>query len=346
MRALESLKALGLVGHRKGQTRYTQNAFSPDHFITLPGRAARFWATVKLIKLARDHGIHDGNVLDHFVSEPPRHPLVLKDYASGRGRDKDRGPVIKSYERTPLTERLEADVRELNEFLASFRITGGTHEGYVRVFNLRAWTKGGRLYSLGQDTYQQKSEDQRHQMTINDEPIAEIDIKASFLSIYHAKLRMPLEGSSDPYARAGVARDIAKLWMLVSFGNTKPATRWPPEMVKQYAKESGKDLRKTKAKDVGQKMLTAFPALQKLERHSQIWADLQFIESNAIMGTMLILKRSHGVPSLSMHDGLIVPRSKAEIAKQVLSEQYRHFVGVTPRLTVEPEGAVVRPEDL
>jgi hypothetical protein len=63
-----------------------------------------------------------------------------------------------------------------------------------------------------------------------------------------------------------------------------------------------------------------------------------------VLGTMLILMRSHGVPSLSMHDGIIVPRSKAELAKRVLSEQYRHFVGVTPMLTVEPE--IVRAEDL
>jgi hypothetical protein len=40
-------------------------------------------------------------------------------------------------------------------------------------------------------------------MQINGDPVAEIDIKASFLTIYHAKLGMPLEGREDPYARAG-----------------------------------------------------------------------------------------------------------------------------------------------
>ena len=46
-------------------------------------------------------------------------------------------------------------------------------------------------------------------MTINGEPVAEIDIKASFLTIYHAMVGEPLEGTSDPYARAKVDRSIA-----------------------------------------------------------------------------------------------------------------------------------------
>src|SRR5262249_55294897 len=239
MRVLEGLKALGFVGHLKGQTRYLQNAFSPDHSFSLPGRAARFWATPKLLKLAEQYGIHDGNVLDHFNSEPPSNPLVLRDYGSGRGRNKERGRVIKDYERTPETERLRADMRELNDFLSRFVITGGRHEGYTRDFNLRAWNKGGRLYSGGPNHYQQMPEAERLKMTINGEPVAEIYIKASYLTIYHARLRVPLAGSSDPYARAGVARDVAKLWMLVSFGNSKPATRWPPDMVAKYKKETG-----------------------------------------------------------------------------------------------------------
>ena len=344
MRVLESLKALALVGHRKGQTRSIEIAFSPGNYSTIPGRAARFWPTPKLLKLAGEYGIRDDNVLDHFGSEPPRDPLVLRDHGTGRGRNKERGRVIKDYPRTPHTKRLEADVRELNEFLSRVVITGGRHEGYTRNFNLRSWKKGGRLSSAGQNSYQQLPE-QRYKMTINGEPVVEIDIKASHLTIYHAKLGTPLDGASDPYLRAGVDRSIAKQWMIISFGNSRPATRWPAKTIEDYKKDTGKDLRKVaKASDVGRKMLTAFPALRKLENCSDIWADLQFIESEAVISTMLVLMHKHGVPSLSMHDGIIVPKSKAELAKRVLSQQYRHFVGVRPMLTVEPE--IVRAEDL
>jgi hypothetical protein len=347
MRAFEGLKALEFVGHHKGQTRYRRTGFSEKHSVALPGRAARFWATPKLVKLAGTFGIHEGNVGDHFKPELPSNPLVLRDYGSGLGRNRERGPIIKDYQRTEHTKQLEADIRELNEFLARFKFTGGEHHGYTRNFNLAAWNKGGRLYSSGEDDYQQKHDTERHQMRINGEPVAEIDIKASHLTIYHARLGVPLERSSDPYERAGVNRTAAKAWCLATFGNTNPATRWPPDMVERQLRKTGVDLRKlAKAKDVARKMLAAFPALQKLENYSDIWADLQFIESEAVIGTMLILMRTHGIPSLSMHDGIIVPRSKAELAKAVLAKQYREVVGVEAMLTVEPHENSARGEDL
>jgi len=46
--------------------------------------------------------------------------------------------------------------------------------------------------------------------------------------------------------------------------------------------------------------------------------------------------RTHGTVSLAMHDGLIVPRSRVELAKKILAEQFREAVGVEPvGLTVE-----------
>jgi hypothetical protein len=47
--------------------------------------------------------------------------------------------------------------------------------------------------------------------------------------------------------------------------------------------------------------------------------------------------RTHRVPSYSTHDGLIVPRSQADLAKDILAREYRRHVGVEPILTVEPE---------
>jgi hypothetical protein len=345
--ALDNLKALGLVGHRKGQTRYHETGFEPGHKVTIAGRAARFWATPKLVKLAEDHDIHSGNVGDHFAPEPPTNPLVLKDYATGRGRYRESGPVIKDYQRTPETEQLERDIKELNEFLARFELTGGRHEGYIRIFNNRSWKKGGRLYSPCEGTYQLMPETKRLEMLINVEPVAEIDIKASHLTIYHAMVGEPLEGLSDPYARVGITRDIAKQWCITSFGNTAPKTKWPPKTVKEYRENTGQDLRKVaKASAVSKLMLEAVPALKKLEEYSDIWADLQFIESEAIIGTMLILMRTHLVPSFSTHDGLIVPRSKADLAKTILAKEYRRVVGAEPMLTLEHEEPKVRGEDL
>ena len=79
-RVLEGLKALELVGHLKGTTRYRKSEVGS---VTLPGRAARFWATGKLLGLAEHYGINSGNVGEHFAPEPPRNP-------SGAERLRDR----------------------------------------------------------------------------------------------------------------------------------------------------------------------------------------------------------------------------------------------------------------
>jgi hypothetical protein len=292
MRVIDGLKALGLVEHRKGRTRYVETGF--DARVTVPGRAARFWATTKLLKLAEDHGINSDNVDDHFFPEPPTNPLVLRDYATGRGQHKERGRTIK-YKRTPQTEKLERDVKELNEFLMRCKLTGGRHEGYQRTFNNASWEKGGRLYSVGEGNYQQLSEDDRLGMTINGESVAEIDIRASHLTIYHAMVGEPLEGLSDPYARVDIARNVAKLWCVETLGNGSPKSKWSPKTVEEY-REKGKDL--PKASTVAKAMLAAFPALKRLKERPRkdLWADLQFKEAEAIIGTMLILMRRYKVP--------------------------------------------------
>jgi hypothetical protein len=334
MRALDGLKALGLVEHRKGRTLSRDTGFG--FRVTVPGRAARFSPTPKLLKLAGEHGITSANVDNHFFPEPPTNPLVLRDYASGRGQNKERGRIITNYTRTPKTERLERDVKELNEFLAGIKLTGGRHEGYQRIFNNCAWDKGGRLYSVGDGNYQQLSEDKRLDMMINGEPVAEIDIRASHLTIYHAMVGEPLGDLGDPYARVGITRNVAKRWCVESLGNGSPKTKWSPEVIKEY-REKGQEL--PKARKVAEAMLEAFPALKRLKDQPQrdLWADLQFQEAEAIIATMLILKRRYGVPSYSMHDGLLAPRGKWGLAKDVLAGEYRRVVGVEPMLTVDPE---------
>jgi len=140
---LTGLKSLNLVWHRKGQTRYCKSEFDPGEYVStsLPGRASRFWATGKLMQLAELHGISSDNVREHFTFELPMHPLVLKDYAGGRGKKKLKGRRI-NFKHTAESARLEQELLEFNTFLSGFRFTGGEHEGYIRVFNNRSWKKG------------------------------------------------------------------------------------------------------------------------------------------------------------------------------------------------------------
>jgi hypothetical protein len=66
------------------------------------------------------------------------------------------------------------------------------------------------------------------------------------------------------------------------------------------------------------------------------YGHLMFSESRVIISTMLRLAREHDTLALPVHDSLIVPRSKEEIAERILDEQFTQIIGVKPTLKICP----------
>jgi hypothetical protein len=98
-------------------------------------------------------------------------------------------------------------------------------------------------------------------------------------------------------------------------------------------------------KRIREKALEQFPLLERWGEDDFGWADLMFIESKAMLGAMVQLM-NEGIPSLTVHDSLIVPVSKEEIAEQVLREHYLKETGVVPALRVNyplPSEPAMRP---
>jgi hypothetical protein len=141
------------------------------------------------------------------------------------GQVKYKGRSLR-FERTALTDRLEQDVKDLNEFLARREIEGGTHRAYRRIFNEGdrepyRWDKGGRLYSIGEDSYQTLKKEQRLAMMLDDEPVVEIDIRASYLTLLHGLKGAPFNAAErDPYEVEGVPRSVVKAWVTMTIGHT------------------------------------------------------------------------------------------------------------------------------
>jgi hypothetical protein len=246
------------------------------------------------------------------------------------------------FERSGKAKELEQQVRDLNEFLDGFDLRGGSHRGYIRVFNQGDhpsfdWNKGGRMYSHGDDSYQRLSQDERLRMTIDGEPVCEIDIRASYLTIYHAHFGVPLDAERDPYELPGLpaeARGVIKLWFVATFGNNGHLGRWPREIAKKYKEEHGRPIGKRyPVKRIREKALKLYPLLEKWGREDFGWPDLMFTESQAMIGAISELM-SLSIPSLSVHDSLIVPASKHEIAEQTLSKHYLKETGTVPVLKV------------
>jgi len=63
-----------------------------------------------------------------------------------------------------------------------------------------------------------------------------------------------------------------------------------------------------------------------------------YLESEAVVNTMLRLKREHGVVSLSVHDSIIVPRRHLDLARGVLVQEYERAVGAKPAVKVNEAG--------
>ncbi len=314
--------------------------FDPGDQRRVRGKASRFRATPKLLVICAEHGVTPQDASEHFAYRPPEHPLRLN--ASSRTVEgwKEPGRPIK-YTRTEETARLEAPVKELNQFLGHHIISGAMHRWFHRTFNMGdkkdfAWNKGGRLYSDGKGSYQNIPRSERLKITIDGERVCEIDIRASYMTILHSLYHVPFQVSVevDPYQIAGLPRNVVKAWCAVRFGTKGARTRWPKDAITKYAEDNdGADLRKFRIKDVEREACRKFPLMGRWRDLKETWADLMWLESEAVVSSVMLLMRSE-VPSLPVHDSLIVPVSAASMASDVLTNNYNFICGVTPALVV------------
>jgi len=139
----------------------------------------------------------------------------------------------------------------------------------------------------------------RLQMRIDGRRVCEIDIRASYLTIFHALYGESFDATKDPYVVPGLGeegRDAVKMWITASFGNNAPITKWPRELVAKYREKTGKTLGKRyAASKVSNKVMQAFPLLARLGEVvngiARGWAELMYIESRAMFWTMADLVR-------------------------------------------------------
>ena len=85
-------------------------------------------------------------------------------------------------------------------------------------------------------------------------------------------------------------------------------------------------------KEIRAKVLERHPLLARwggeIRGRERGYGDLMYLESEAIIGAMLMLMRDHQVPSLPVHDSLIVPETKFHVAKGALIHHFRKKTGV------------------
>jgi hypothetical protein len=340
-----SWKAAGLIAEQAGYSG-KRGFGSPG---PIYGRMTRFRATPKLLKISEERGVLIRDVQDHFFIEfEMPSELVQLTRPSGPTRN------------TAEAQGLRHEVAELNALFASHKLEGARHIGWVRKFHGASPDKymlnrGGRLYSqppMPATNYQNMPQERRLKLLMDGEPVSEIDISASYLTIFYAAHgeRIELEdaygGIVGPDA---IDRAIVKFWVNASFGNKSLITKWSADLKKTFAKRYRDkgwtiDPKTHSVRSVRQKTLARHPLLgqwgtQPAANMPWSYGHLMFSESRVIISTMLRLAREHNIPAAPVHDSLIVPRSKEVIAYRILDEQFTKIIGVVPKLKLLPVNA-------
>ncbi len=302
----------------------------------------RFRATSTLWSLADAHGVDGargnyGQVED--VGRAVVEPIALRgfsEWVSGRG--KVEGDPIEFDKAAPGLQRVLRDVERLNAFWQEHTLTGGVHRGFTRIFHTEGtsaegygWNMGGRLYSVGAGNYQTLKEEDRAQMRIDGDPVVELDVQASHLTVFMARAGTPLDvySGEDAYQTGPLAafpRKAVKEYIATTFGRGEPPTRW--------GQEANAVAVSCAIEEVARAVHAVYPALANL-KDPRIWARLQFAEAQAVIWAMLDLAHQ-GIPALPVHDSIIVPASKVVQARDALRAGYYLEIGAEPRITDFP----------
>jgi len=237
------------------------------------------------------------------------------------------------YLETAETQLLRAEIDELNGFLSSHTITlrGEPSSAFSlwRNFTIRstadpeAFRLHGRLYG---GFWMILPEAERQHLRINGEPVADLDFSAMFPSLAYIRAGHP-PPDGDPYAIRGLEthRGAAKAAMsaLLSSG---PLRSLPPRVRDELP--AGWTLAKLR-----KAVIELHPILAgSLEQDLSL--EFMFTESRILMTTLLDLMR-RGIPALPMHDGMMVPSVKADLASAAMRraslEVCGQMLGVTQK---------------
>lgn len=217
--------------------------------------------------------------------------------------------------------------------------------GFRRIYNHGdqpgfAYNMGGRIYAVG-GSYQRMPSAERAAITINGEPTVELDIRASHLSIIYAVEGIALDPAHDPYGMAWPPRDVAKAWTTMALGYGDFQKRWSAKTRKTLLRKKGIDVDDYPIAAVRDAMLDKHPILKRWPESKLRWPELQYRESRVIVHAITSLAFNHDVPSLPIHDSLIVPVSKLALVSSTLRHSFKCEFGQMPVLTTKKGGITV-----
>lgn len=123
-----------------------------------------------MVSMADQAGVRHGSAKKYFPQRLPNNVIEVRGKSTSVRGVKTKGKKLK-FAHTEKSRAMEAEVKALNSFLADFDLKGGGFSGYRRLFRNGdidgfdfQW--GGRLYGVGDDSYQTIKKTERQKMTI------------------------------------------------------------------------------------------------------------------------------------------------------------------------------------
>jgi hypothetical protein len=336
----DGLKYLGWLQVSTGKQFATKHPFGGSKPAIKPGRTTRVRATEAFLAKLLSLEINQKNYQEHFFVELPKWTIKLRAKSKGYGKNKVRGRDMAVSREDETIVALDQRVQEINHYLIAQGIEHAPFSGYIRQFNNGdvdgfSWNKGGRLYAA----FQQLKSNERKGIRINNQPVVEIDVSASYLTILHGILNQPFDTTRDAYQLGDMDREPVKAFISQALGLGKLPKRWSLTWDAKFLTAYGYKLsKKYKLAEIRDIVVSHYPVLGTLEELGIDWADLMFIESEAMLTAMLALMRHHATPSLLVHDSLIVPKSERQSAMEAIERSYKARCGIRPRLKVKIEG--------
>ena len=317
------MEKLQLIDVIKGSN--IQNPF-PNGNAYAPGLATRLKPSGKLIKLAGEFGIYGSNIASHFKKRPSLSEVRLKSSSQRFNQHRQSGRNMRFTPDDAVLAIIQR-LHKINRFLVEQEYSGMRFYGLRRIFNEgdRAdfkWNLGGRLYAVDSDgNYQMLKKTERAKITMNGEPTVELDVNASYLRILHGLRGIYLRPCDDIYDVKGLDRRVTKAWIASTLGHTGFHRRWPSRAISELDKQGVKLGPQSSYPRVQEIVLEHFSVLRDWPDGNIRWSRLMFEESEAMLEVMEQLQ-TEGIPSLPVHDSLIVPKSDGKRAHYEMMEVF------------------------
>lgn len=230
-----------------------------------------------------------------------------------------------------------AKVRRIVDYLIDYPLRMGdtSFRSLRRIFNDNSLERGGRLYG----EYSSLPKALRRTATLDGQPIAQLDIKASYLCIRAGMAGYQFDEESDPYQQVPWVdpndprtRKFAKqlISTLISTGGDKK--RLPSELKAEY-----RDIIKPRQTitDFKAPIHSTFPFL--LQHVDGL--EVMFQESEMMM-SVLQNCIDRDLPAWPLHDCILVRQQDTTAATEILKKTFDEYFGFRPTISLNDDGGL------